>query len=52
MPTAANRRRPSFAFLEAIDYSIKNKDLLDAERAREESEINSSSRDKWPYMPR
>jgi hypothetical protein len=39
------------AVLEAIDYCVKNKALLDAERAREEAEIQSAGRDKWPYAP-
>src|SRR5580658_2352137 len=42
---------PIEAVLEAIDYCIKNKDLLDAERAREEADIKASGRDKWPYAP-
>jgi len=42
---------PVEAVLEAIDYCIKNKDLLDAERAREEEEIKASGRHKWPYAP-
>lgn len=42
---------PLEAVLEAIDYCTKNKDLLDAERAREEARIKSSGRDKWPYAP-
>ena len=39
------------AVLEAIDYCVKNKDLLDAERAREDAEIRRASRDQWPYAP-
>jgi hypothetical protein len=42
---------PVEAVLEAIDYCTKNKDLLDAERAREEASIKSAGRDKWPYAP-
>jgi len=42
---------PVEAVLEAIDYCVKNKDLLDAERAREEEEIRAAGRDKWPYAP-
>jgi hypothetical protein len=42
---------PLEAVLEAIDYCVKNKELLDAERAREEDEIKQSGRDKWPYAP-
>lgn len=40
---------PVAAVLEAIDYCVKNKDLLDAERAREEAAIKAAGRDKWPY---
>ena len=36
---------------EAIDYCIKNKDLLDEERAREEADIKRRGLDKWPYAP-
>ena len=42
---------PVEAVLEAIDYCTKNKDLLDAERAREDEEIRTAGRDKWPYAP-
>jgi hypothetical protein len=42
---------PLEAVLEAIDYCVKNKDLLDAERAREEEEIQKAGRGKWPYAP-
>jgi len=43
---------PLEAVLEAIDYCIKNKELLDAECAREEAAIKQAGRDKWPYAPR
>lgn len=43
---------PVEAVLEAIDYCIKNKDLLDAERAREDAQIKADGRDKWPYAPK
>jgi hypothetical protein len=43
---------PLEAVLEAIDYCTKNKDLLDAERAREEAAIKAAGRDKWPYAPK
>ena len=43
---------PVAAVLEAIDYCIKNKDLLDAERAREEAQIKADGRDRWPYAPK
>ncbi len=42
---------PLEAVLEAIDYCAKNKDLLDAERAREDEVIRKSGRDQWPYAP-
>jgi hypothetical protein len=42
---------PVEAVLEAIDYCAKYKDLLDAERAREEDEIRTAGRDQWPYVP-
>jgi hypothetical protein len=42
---------PVEAVLEAIDYCVKNKDLLDAERAREDAAIRRSGRDQWPYAP-
>jgi hypothetical protein len=43
---------PVEAVLEAIDYSIRNKELLDEERAREAARIKAAGRDKWPYAPR
>ena len=43
---------PVDAVLEAIDYCTKNKDLLDAERAREDAEIKAAGRDQWPYAPK
>src|SRR5436309_2651177 len=43
---------PLEAVLEAIQYCTKNKDLLDAERAREEESIKKAGRDKWPYAPK
>lgn len=42
---------PVEAVREAIDYCVKNKELLDAERAREDEEIRASGYDKWPYAP-
>src|SRR5258707_10324943 len=42
---------PVEAVQEAIDYCVKNKDLLDAERAREEAEIKAAGRHKWPNAP-
>ena len=43
---------PVDAVLEAIDYCVKNKELLDAERAREAAWIKATGRDKWPYAPK
>jgi hypothetical protein len=43
---------PLEAVLEAIDYCLKNKDLLDEERAREEAWIRATGHDQWPYAPR
>jgi hypothetical protein len=42
---------PVGAVLEAIDYCVRNKALLDAERAREAAQIQMAGRDKWPYAP-
>src|SRR6516162_4129999 len=42
---------PVEAVLEAIDYCLKNQELLDQERARELDEIQGAGRDKWPYAP-
>jgi hypothetical protein len=42
---------PVDAVLGAIDYCVKNKDLLDAERAREDAQIRMAGCDKWPYAP-
>jgi hypothetical protein len=43
---------PLPAVHEAIEYCIRNKNLLDEERAREEAWIRASSHDKWPYAPK
>ena len=43
---------PVDAVLEAIDYCVKNKELLDDERAREWERIKAAGRDKWPYAPK
>jgi hypothetical protein len=43
---------PVEAVLEAIDYCIENKELLDAERAREDESIRRRGLDKWPHAPR
>src|SRR5262245_64196078 len=42
---------PVEAVREAIDYSLKHKELLDAERASEEAMIKADGRDRWPYAP-
>ncbi len=42
---------PVEAVREAIDYCVKNKDLLDAERAREDDSIRRFGRDQWPHAP-
>ena len=43
---------PLGAVLEAIDYCVQNKELLDSERVREDAEIRATGHDKWPYAPR
>ena len=48
---ALEYRVPVEAVLEAIDYCLKNKDLLDAERSREAAGIKAAARDQWPYAP-
>jgi uncharacterized protein (DUF433 family) len=42
---------PVEAVLDAIDYCVKNQDLLDEERAREAARIKAAGRDRWPYAP-
>lgn len=42
---------PVEAVYEAIDYCIRNKELLDAERAQEEAYIKAKGWDKPPYVP-
>jgi hypothetical protein len=42
---------PLGAVLEAIDYCVKNKDLLDAERAREEEGIKAAGCGQIPAAP-
>jgi hypothetical protein len=49
---AAEYKVPTEAVYEAIDYCVKNKQLLDEERAREEAWIRATGRDRWPYAPR
>src|SRR5690242_10441677 len=43
---------PVEAVQEAIDYCIRNKELLDAERAAEAASIKARGLDKWPYAPK
>jgi hypothetical protein len=43
---------PLDAVVEAIDYCIQNRELLDEERAREAARIKAAGRDRWPYSPR
>ncbi len=43
---------PVEAVLEAIDYCVRNRALLDEERGREEAWIRATGHDKWPYAPR
>jgi hypothetical protein len=43
---------PIEAVTEAIDYCVRHRELLDAERAREADRIKAAGRDQWPYAPR
>ena len=43
---------PVEAVHEAIDYCVRNKELLDAERAEETARIKAAGRDRWPYAPK
>jgi hypothetical protein len=43
---------PVEAVVEALDYCVRNQDLLDAERAREAARIKAAAREQWPYAPR
>src|SRR5262245_19633788 len=43
---------PVEAVLEAIDYRVKNPEILDADRAMEEAPIEALGLEKWPYAPR
>lgn len=49
---AAEYDLPIEAVLEAVDYCLHNKELLDSERVREAARIKAAGRDKWPYSPR
>jgi len=42
---------PVEVVLEAVDYSVRNKELLDLERAREETRMKERGLDKPPYVP-
>jgi hypothetical protein len=50
--TAREYAIPVEAVHEAIDYCIRNKELLDAERAAEAASIKARGLDKWPYAPK
>jgi hypothetical protein len=43
---------PVEAVHESIDYCIRNKELLNAERAEETARIKAAGRDRWPYAPK
>src|SRR6201997_298996 len=43
---------PVEAVAEAIDYCLRNRELLDRERDREAARVKAAGRDKWPYAPR
>jgi hypothetical protein len=43
---------PVEAVLEAIRYCEEHKDLLDAERAREQATIEARGLDRWPHAPK
>jgi hypothetical protein len=49
---AGEYRLPIEAVVEAIHYCLHNRELLEAERAREEARIKAAGRDKWPYAAR
>lgn len=42
---------PVEAVLEAIHYCEHNRELLDAERAREQATIEARGLDQWPHAP-
>lgn len=42
---------PVDAVLEAIDYCTRQKDLLNAERARESASIRARGLDRYPHAP-
>ena len=43
---------PVEAVLEAIHYCENNRELLDAERTREQATIQARGFDRWPHAPR
>ena len=43
---------PVEAVLDAIDYCLNHRELLEEERAREAVRIKAAGRDRWPYAPR
>ncbi|MFL5246116.1 MAG: hypothetical protein ACJ8FY_28950 [Gemmataceae bacterium] len=43
---------PVEAVLESIHYCEHNRELLDAERARERATIEGRGFDRWPHAPR
>ena len=49
---AAEYNIPVEAVHEAIDYCVRTKELLDAERAEETARIKAAGRDRWPYAPK
>src|SRR5258708_36375665 len=49
---AAEYGLPVEAVQEAIHYCEHNRELLDAERAREEATIKARGFDRWPHAPR
>jgi hypothetical protein len=42
---------PVEAVVEAIDFCVRNQNLLGAERAREAARIKAAGREQWPYAP-
>jgi uncharacterized protein (DUF433 family) len=42
---------PLEAVLEAIDYCTRHRELLDAERAREQATIEARGFNHWPHAP-
>ena len=48
---ASEYNLPVEAVLEAIHYCEHNRELLDAERAREQAAIEARGLNRWPYAP-